>query len=257
MKEKIFFAHANGFPAEVYGELFEELNDYEIKYIPILAHGKYPLKKSYNDVVPEVIEFIESNYNGPIWGVGHSFGASLISSAAKQKPHLFKGIILIDPVILSKPVRWAMRVFQFFNINHLFHPLAKKSRKRSENFPSKAFVSNKMRAKRIFKNFSEKSFKNYIEHGFKETENGVTLRFHKKIETKIFTHHAQINKPIYLKVPSYFLYATEGEVADSRPIDSIMYLFPNTKFIPLNGGHLFPLEEPERCSKKIADIISP
>ena len=101
-----------------------------------------------------------------------------------------------------------------------------------------------------------KTFNNYIEFGFKKTQNGVSLRFHKEIETKIFTLHPQSNKPIKLKVPSYFLYAKEGDIADSRPIESILYLYPNTKFIPLNGGHLFPLEEPEKCSEVVYDILN-
>ena len=256
MKEQLFFAHANGFPAEVYGEFFESLKNYDIQYIPILAHGTYKLETSYDDVVPEIIDYIESNYKEPIWGIGHSFGASLLTSAAEQKPHLFKGLILIDPVILSKTVGRIMRILQLLNINHLFHPLAKKSRKRSDHFPSKEFAADKLRNKTIFKRFSLKTFNNYIEYGFKKTQNGVTLRFDKEIETKIFILHPQSKKPIKLDVPSYFLYATEGDIADSRPIESITYLYPNTKFIPLNGGHLFPLEEPKKCSKLVDDILN-
>ena len=80
MKEQLFFAHANGFPAEVYGEFFESLKNYDLQYIPILAHGTYKLETSYDDVVPEIIDYIESNYKEPIWGIGHSFGASLLAS---------------------------------------------------------------------------------------------------------------------------------------------------------------------------------
>jgi len=72
MKEKIFFAHANGFPAEVYSDLFSKLPDYEFDYIPVLAHGEYKLKHSWSDIVPEIIAFFEKNYTEPVWAIGHS-----------------------------------------------------------------------------------------------------------------------------------------------------------------------------------------
>ena len=44
--------------------------------------------------------------------------------------------------------------------------------------------------------------------------------------------------------------------ADTRSIDSIMHLFPNTEFIPIkDGGHLFPFEDTEKCVKAIQDIL--
>ena len=62
MKEKIFFAHANGFPAEVYNDLFQRLPQFDISYISKLAHGSYTLKSSWKDITPEIIEYLEANY---------------------------------------------------------------------------------------------------------------------------------------------------------------------------------------------------
>jgi len=60
MNEKIFFAHANGFPSEVYSDLFEDLKGFDIDYIPMLAHGKHQIKNSWRVIVPEIVAYFET-----------------------------------------------------------------------------------------------------------------------------------------------------------------------------------------------------
>lgn len=256
MNEKIFFAHANGFPSEVYSHLFEHLKDYDIDYIPMLGHGKHFIKSSWKDVVPEIINYFETNYSEPVWAIGHSFGAVSLAFAAEQRPDLFKGLIMMDPPVLSRKIRWILAITQCLGISHKFMPLAKKSAKRSDHFPSRQFIADKLRNKFLFKNFSESSFDNYVQYGFKEAENGIDLRFKKEIETKIFALTPPFYKAVKLKVPSYYLYATYGDIADTRNINSIKHLFPKTEFIPFEGGHLFPLEQTEKCANICLEILS-
>ena len=61
MNEKIFFAHANGFPSEVYSDLFEDLKGFDIGYIPMLAHGKHQIKKSWRAIIPEIIDYVDAS----------------------------------------------------------------------------------------------------------------------------------------------------------------------------------------------------
>lgn len=256
MKEKIFFAHANGFPAEVYGELFKQIPEFDIDYIPVLGHGKYPIKNSWKDIVPEIIEYFEANYTKPVWAIGHSFGAVSLAFVAKQRPDLFKGIIMMDPPVLSRKIRWSLAITQWLGISQNFMPLAKISAKRSDQFPSREFVAGKLRNKFLFKNFSDESFNNYIQHGFKDDKNGITLRFKKEVETRVFALTPPFYSRVNLEVPNYYLYATHGDIADTRPIQSIKHLFPNTTFIPFKGAHLFPLEQTEKCGKKIVTLLN-
>ena len=256
MNEKIFFAHANGFPAEVYGDLFEQLSNLDVDYIPMLAHGKYPIRNSWKDVVPEIIDYFEANYSQPVWAIGHSFGAVSLAFAAEQRPDLFKGLIMMDPPVLSRKIRWILAITQCLGISQNIMPLAKKSAKRSDQFPSRGFVAGKLRKKFLFKNFGHASFDNYIKYGFKDAENGITLRFKKEIETKIFALTPSFYNPVKLTIPSYYLYATQGNIAVTRNINSIKHLFPKTQFIAFEGGHLFPLEQTEKCGKEIVAIIN-
>ena len=256
MKEHIFFAHANGFPAEVYNDLFQRLPQFDISYISKLCHGSYTLKSSWKDITPEVIEYLETHYTEPVWAIGHSFGAIVLAFVAEQRPDLFKGLIMMDPPVLSRKIRWMMAISQFLGISHKIMPLAKKAANRSDQFPSRAFLAEKLRNKRLFKNFSDASFNNYIKHGWEDTENGIKLAFSKDIESRIFALTHPFYSSINLSIPSYYLYATHGDIADTRSIDSIMHLFPKTEFIPIiDGGHLFPFEDTEKCVKAIQDIL--
>tara|TARA_B110000977_G_C11067931_1_gene488490 strand:+ start:1596 stop:2372 length:777 start_codon:yes stop_codon:yes gene_type:complete len=255
MKEKIFFAHANGFPAEVYNDLFTQLKNYQVGYIPLLAHGNDKLKNSWNDIVPEIIAYFEEHYKEPVWALGHSFGAVCLARAAEQRPELFKGVILMDPPVLSRKIRIVLAITQWLRISKYFMPLAKMAGNRSDFFPSRAFIATKFRSKYLFKNFTEASFLNYLNHGFEEQENGVTLRFKKEVETKIFALTPPFYKKIVHHIPSYYLYATDGNIAATRSIDEIFHLFPNTKFKAFQGGHLFPLEQTEKCANEIIKIL--
>ena len=134
--------------------------------------------------------------------------------------------------------------------------MAKKAANRSDHFPSKAFLAKKLRNKFLFKNFSDASFNNYIKYGWEDSENGVKLSFNKDLETRIFALTHPFYSSINHSIPSYYLYATVGEIANTRDINSIMHLFPKTKFIPIkNGGHLFPFEETEKCVNEISAIL--
>ena len=241
MKEKIFFAHANGFPAEVYSDLFKRLPQFDISYISKLGHGSYKISSSWKDLVPEVIDYFEANYTEPVWAIGHSFGAVILAFAAEQRPDLFKGLIMMDPPVLSRKIRWAMAISQFLGISDKIMPLAKKAANRSDHFPSRAFLAEKLRNK----------------FGWEDVEKGIKLSFNKDLETKIFALTHPFYSSIKLSVPNYYLYATVGEIANTRSIDSIMHLFPKTKFIPIkNGGHLFPFEETEKCVNEINAILN-
>ena len=82
MKEKIFFAHANGFPAEVYSDLFNRLPHFDISYISKLGHGNYTLNSSWKDITPEIIDHLEENFTEPVWAIGTGKVATLSDIAA-------------------------------------------------------------------------------------------------------------------------------------------------------------------------------
>jgi pimeloyl-ACP methyl ester carboxylesterase len=126
----IHFAHANGFPAKVYSEIFRKLApDFKIIYKDLLAHDeRFPIVSSWMKSGEEIVDFISANTSEKVIGVGHSFGATSTLNAAFLRPDLFKGLILIEPVIMNG---WQAVIFskivEVLGITHHFTP-AKKSK---------------------------------------------------------------------------------------------------------------------------------
>ena len=103
--------------------------------------------------MPEIIDYFEANYTEPVWAIGHSFGAVILAFAAEQRPDLFKGLIMMDPPVLSRKIRCAIAISQFLGISHKIMPLAKKAANRSDHFPSKAFLAKKATKQISFQKF--------------------------------------------------------------------------------------------------------
>ena len=100
----IHFSHANGFPAPCYSKLFGFLeNGFRIGYLDRIGHdARFPVSDRWDHLVDELIAGIETRWNEPVIGVGHSLGGYLSALAAVRRPELFRAIILLDAPILGQ-----------------------------------------------------------------------------------------------------------------------------------------------------------
>ena len=57
-------------------------------------------------------------------------------------------------------------------------------------------------------------------------------------------------------MPSYFIYSMNYTVLQERDLKCLKRKFINTKFIPFDGGHLFPLEKPLETAQLIKKLIT-
>src|SRR4028118_836318 len=103
-RQIIHFAHANGFPAKTYSQLFSHLaDDYEIGYLERHAHNpKFPVTDGWERLRDELREAIEKRYTQKIIGVGHSLGGILHFLVAVENPELYKTIVLLDAPLISR-----------------------------------------------------------------------------------------------------------------------------------------------------------
>ena len=102
-KPILYFAHANGFPADCYQVFFAPFAaQYEVKYLPVLAmNPEYPVTSTWDLLVEEVIADITAQAKGcKVVGVGHSFGSLLLLMASYKRPELFEQVVLMDPPFL-------------------------------------------------------------------------------------------------------------------------------------------------------------
>lgn len=251
----IHFAHANGFPAPAYRYFLEQLAPYDISYTACFGHGDFKVNNNWINLVDELIDSITLQHKEPVIGVGHSLGAVLTICAAEKRPDLFEQIIIMDPPVMGWKYRVALYLSKKTGLIDRILPVAKKAKSRREDFKNRDILRRALKGKKLFADFHPECFEDYIQYGFNNTENGITLAFKKQVEYEVFCNIPDFFKKTTPGVPATYFYATNGEIAETRNIEDIMPLFGNVNFAPFEGGHLFPLEQPHKVAELIKKTI--
>ncbi len=102
-EKTIVFAHANGFPAGTYRQLFEPWREagWRVLALPKIGHDpRFPVTSNWPHLRDELLHFIDSEAAAPAYLVGHSLGGYLTLLAATRRPEVARGIVLLDSPLL-------------------------------------------------------------------------------------------------------------------------------------------------------------
>lgn len=270
-KPVIHFAHANGMPSAVYQPFFESLAEFfTIEYIAMLgATPDYPVDNHWRSLTQQIIDSVkntcEKHEVSQVIGVGHSLGAMCTLQALYRAPTHFAQAVLMDPPWIYGKVSLLWHLAKTADkLPFMNHRLIDKlspagvSKYRRDVWDSRAEAYEKMRHKGFFKNFDERSFQGYIDHGLHLRADGkVTLAIPKANEVAVFRTN-----------PSWYWLAPNR--APKPPVTLIIgadSLFLKRRFpqqvtsrlgIPYQthaGGHMFPLEQPESVAQQVLTVI--
>lgn len=256
MNTRIQFSHANGFPAPAYHPFFEQLAPYEVSYVPVTGHGQYDTLRSWHSLSEELIRDIENRGGAPVIGLGHSLGAVLTLWAAQRRPELFSQIILMDPPLFPWEMRLVMRGIHALRLGEKAVPIARQALLRKDHFASEQEAYDYWKGKRFFKDFHPASFDAYVRSALKPSEQGgVELLIPKTAEARIFSFTPYEIGNTRLAMPSSYLYAEKGGILNEKQMVRQRRRFPQTAFIGIAGGHMFPLEQPEETAALIKSLI--
>ena len=270
-KPVLHFAHANGMPSAVYAPFFDGLAEFfTIEYIPMLGETSgYPVDNNWRSLTQQVIDSVAESCKRHgvtrVVAVGHSLGALCTLQALYREPKHFNQAVLMDPPLIYGRSSFLMHVAKTLDkVPMMNHRLMDKmspsgiSKHRRDVWDSRDDAYEQMRHKTFFKNFDERSFQGYIEHGLHERADGkVTLAISKKNEVAVFRTNPSM----------YWLTPNEGPKPPAQLIIGEESIFLKRKFpqqvkarlgIDFQthaGGHMFPLEHPESVSALVLDII--
>lgn len=252
------FYGANGFPTGVYSPLLARLaghvNLHTLDLRPTWPKvGPPPVRRDWQMYADDLISFLEQTVDAPVIGMGHSMGATCTILAAARRPDLFKGLVLIEPAMLSRTLALLASILPKAAMN-LTQP-AKGTLKKTDTWKSRDAYLAHCRGKRMYSGLGDDAFAAMATHGVTETAGGLwSLAFPKEWEAHNYTQPpnvmgelAGINLPcVALRArPSVFF--TEALWAQWQCVS------PGTVFLEdLSAGHLLPLEDPEGCCGLIA-----
>ena len=262
-KTLINFVHANGFPAGSYQTLFNYLPE----QFQVISHEKYghdeeyPVKNNWQPLVDELIYFVkqqlEVHQQEQVINVGHSFGGVIAFIAACQQPKLFKGLIMLDPPVITGSTALAIKLIKKTRLIDKFSPSGK-AKVRRTHWPLGTDIAKLFARRQLFKNFDKRCLEDYITHGVVERNEQLELVFSAQVEADIFRNLAE-NLSSYknqLKVPASLIYGDQTDVCPHSFFKKFVKLNKSIQLTTTPGGHMFPLEQPETNSKLISDIIN-
>jgi pimeloyl-ACP methyl ester carboxylesterase len=256
----IVFAHANGFPARSYEQLFAVWRDagYAVQAIDRIGHDpRFAVTSNWPRLRDELIDFIERRGAAPVFLVGHSLGGYLSLLAASRRPELAQGVVLLDSPILGG---WKARTVQVAKTTGLvgrFSP-GHVSKRRRERWPSAAAAHAHFAAKKAFAAFAPGVLANYIEGGMEADAKGVRLAFRRDIETAIYNtlpHDLlRVLRLHPLGCPLAFVGGSDS--AEVRRLGlAATERIARGRVSRLEGTHLFPLERPAETARAVLDWI--
>ena len=259
------FLHGNGFCAGTYTPFIQYLvDDLHVLASDVRGHGSsdQPMVERVRhwDIFAEDLKIlIEQKMSPPVIGMGHSLGAVTTFIAAAQYPHLFSGIVLIDPVILPRRLLWLIAVLNFLGLRGII-PLAKMARRRRRIFRGKQEALRLFAAGRgIFKNWSKEFVHAYLECGLLEKdEKTAILKCDPELEAQIF-ESIPLNVWRYAKKIKCPMLAIRGELSDvffadaAKRLKSIIADY-ELQTIP-HSGHFPLMEKPQESAHLILDFI--
>ena len=270
-KPVIHFAHANGMPSPVYEPFFEKLAEFfTIEYISMLGDTPdYPVDNQWRSLTQQIVDSVKDTCKKhgvkQVVAVGHSLGAMCTLQALYRAPEYFSQAVLMDPPWIYGKVSLLWHLAKIADRlplmnNRLMDKLspAGVSKHRRDVWDSREDAYDKLRHKGFFKNFTERSFQGYIEHGLHERADGkVTLAIPKASEVAVF----RTNPSWYWLTPNrapkvpVTLIIGEDSIFLKRRFPQQIKSRLRIPYITHAGGHMFPLEHPESVSEQVLALI--
>jgi pimeloyl-ACP methyl ester carboxylesterase len=254
----LHFVHANSFPAGTYRAFFEALRShYDVQALALHAHDPhFPISDGWAELVDELVKELVARYDRPVILVGHSMGGMLSLMAAKARPDLMRGVVLLDAPVVAGWRALLLRFGKPTGLADRFSP-ARFSARRRHVWPDAEAVYQHYASKEMFAIWAPGVLRDYIEHGLMPHPEGVTLRFTREAETAVYRslpHHlgALVRQPF--PVPAGFIGGVDSlECRQAGLAATKRVVGPH--FRQVAGGHLFPMESPVAAATALHELI--
>lgn len=255
----LHFAHANGFPAASYNEVFKRLpKHWQILAKPMFGHDPaLPVGRNWENQVAELLEYVKVNRQGTkVYAVGHSFGAIISFMAACEQPDYFAGLIVIDPPLVLGPGSWLLRGAKLTSYIDKITP-AKLAQNRNSQWQADSDLVSYFQQKALFKNMQPACVADYVAAATHHEEGRISLSFRPDVEADIFRNvpHNLDRYKGRLQCPGLLITGAESVVC--KPKHWQRFVQQNRiEQTSLPGGHMLPLEFPQDVADRLTKTIN-
>jgi pimeloyl-ACP methyl ester carboxylesterase len=256
MPQRLFFAHANGFPSATYGKLFDALGPrFRVEHLPQHGHDpRFPVDDNWTTLVDELLYHLQRQ-PGPVWGVGHSFGGVLHLHAALRCPQYYQGVILLDAPSHTATERYLIRAAKRLGFIDRITPAGRTLGRRT-TFADIDSARAYFASKRLFQAFDPECLEAYLSHGLETIDANLRLRFDPATEIRIFRSlpHRMPLRLGQLQVPLAMVRGKASDVVRRHHAEALGRQ-ATTRQHCIEGSHMFPLEYPRETAALLVEII--
>ena len=214
-----------------------------------------PRRANWGRFAEDVIETLEATQDEPVWMMGHSMGATIATIAASQRPELFRGLILIDPVFRSTRNALATRLMPDKRLQQM--PMIRKTLNRPNRFVNHEEAFRFHRDKRAFSNFTDEVLWDYILAGTRATEDGeVQLSYAREWEAAVYMSTPWVwRRLMRISLPTLGLRGETSDTLTPQAFRRWRRLQGSAELHECRGGHLLPMEYPDNTAKVVSEYL--
>jgi pimeloyl-ACP methyl ester carboxylesterase len=256
----LVMVHATGLHGRVWAPVASHLSGRFRCLAPDLrAHGESPAGAdaaevggsragvAWPDLAADLLAAVE-HLPAPVFGLGHSLGATLLLLAEEARPATFAGLYCIEPIGTASddpppPDR--------------SHPMATRAAARRDLFASRNEARAAYAAKPPFCSVDPGALAAYVEHGFEDTADGrVRLRCRPADEAAVFA--TGLSHPVYrdlglVAAPVVLAVGGASSTVTAEAMGAWAARLGRGRVEVLPGlGHFAPLEDPAAVAAAVA-----
>ncbi|MEI8240272.1 MAG: alpha/beta fold hydrolase, partial [Actinomycetota bacterium] len=183
----LLISHATGFHGHCYEPIAHALADrFHSIAFDYRGHGDTERATGpvdwakYGDDAYAMSTWLYEREGGPIDAFGHSMGGACLLMAALRGPHLFRRLVLFEPIVFPPDPNRSM-------IPDDQNPMVMGARRRRATFPTVQAAIDNYAAKAPLNAFTPDAPRAYVEHGFAADDDGVHLKCRPETEAETFS----------------------------------------------------------------------
>ncbi len=254
----VLFAHATGFHAHCWTSVIAHLEDLHSVAYDARGHGDTPVGSDWDTAgavdwrgygADAAAVAATLNDDGPVLGVGHSMGGAALLMAALDAPHLFRGLVVYEPIAMP-----ADAVAPGGDNNFL----ANGARRRRSTFASFEEAIGNFSAKPPLNVLTAETMEAYVRFGFAEGDDGqVHLKCRPEHEARTYEaggNHGTWERLAEITVPVWVMCGESQPMQPSARTRELASRIPGSRFIQLDHlGHFGPMQAPAEIAAIVAE----
>jgi pimeloyl-ACP methyl ester carboxylesterase len=185
----------------------------------------------------------------PVYAVGHSFGGVLTALLHSSPQSPFDAALLLDPVLFTPGMLRSMTALHWLGL-YRHNPLARRAVKRRRHFTNQQTAWQYFHQRGMFRGWHPDALKAYIQHGLKESSEGLTLRCAPEREAEIF---ASFPRQLWSSLqrttkPVQLIYGENSYPFVRKSAALFQRKCPQLQVQQVKGGHCFMQEDPQQSA---------